>query len=433
MADIKWSAFPATAAGAASGDTLVGLHSAANYQFTLSPNPVALAIAQRDANANLAANNYLAGYRTTATAAATTTLTVSDAYNQYFTGATTQTVVLPVTSTLTLGQSFYIVNNSTGVVTVQSSGANTIQAMAANTALLVTCTLTSGTTAASWNAEYSSAGGGSVATGTINQIGYFAADGNIISGLGPGSSGQLLQSNGVGSAPAYTTATYPATAGTAGTILRSNGSNIVNSTATFADTYAINTILYNASANTVNGLATANNGILVTSAGGVPSIGNTVGAGLTMPSITFNSTSGVIGTATNNNAAAGSVGETISSVIANASPVTMTSNSATNLTSINLTAGDWDVWGNISFLSFGTNPAGLFGWVSSSSATAPDNSLLSGPSYTVGQTFSSPYGFAVPQLRFSLSTTTTIYISAFLSNTSGDGTACGGIYARRRR
>lgn len=109
---------------------------------------------QKDGNGNITANNFLEGYTTTATAAAITTLTVASTYQQYFTGSTSQTVKLPVTSTLALGQSFYIVNNSTGTVTVESSGANTIQAMAANTSLLVTCILTSGTTAASWNAEY---------------------------------------------------------------------------------------------------------------------------------------------------------------------------------------------------------------------------------------------------------------------------------------
>lgn len=116
--------------------------------------PAATSWAGWDANSNLSANNHLEGYATTATAAATTTLLVGSAYQQYFTGSTTQTVLLPVTSTLVLGQSFYIVNNSSGVVTVQSSGANAIQAMAANSSLLVTCILTSGTTAASWNAEY---------------------------------------------------------------------------------------------------------------------------------------------------------------------------------------------------------------------------------------------------------------------------------------
>lgn len=130
--------------------------------------------------------NLVEGYATTATAAATTTLLVSSAKQQFFTGSTTQTVTLPVTSTLTLGQAYLIVNNSSGVVTVQSSGANTIQAMAANTSLLVTCILTSGTSAASWYANYDSAGGGSVTAGTANQLAYYATNGDNVSGTNTG-------------------------------------------------------------------------------------------------------------------------------------------------------------------------------------------------------------------------------------------------------
>jgi hypothetical protein len=93
-------------------------------------------------------------YTTTATAAGTTTLTVSSNYYQFFTGATTQTVVMPVTSTLTAGQSWEIYNNSTGAVTVQSSGANTIIILAGGTKAKITCILTSGTSAASWDFDY---------------------------------------------------------------------------------------------------------------------------------------------------------------------------------------------------------------------------------------------------------------------------------------
>jgi len=70
--------------------------------------------------------------------------------------------------------------------------------------------------------------------------------------------------------------------GTAGKIPRSDGLDLVYSTSTFADTYAINTLLYNASANTVSGLATANSGILVTSAGGVPSIATDIPTAVTI-------------------------------------------------------------------------------------------------------------------------------------------------------
>lgn len=105
-------------------------------------------------------------YETTATAAGTTTLTVNSARDQFFTGSTTQTVVMPVVSTLALGRKFHIVNESSGVVTVQSSGANSIQAMAANTILDLECIAITGTGTASWYANYrlknnSTGGGGS--------------------------------------------------------------------------------------------------------------------------------------------------------------------------------------------------------------------------------------------------------------------------------
>src|SRR5437762_7853966 len=51
----------------------------------------------------LNASDVNSGYTTTATAAATTTLTSASTYQQFFTGATTQTVQLPVVSTLALG------------------------------------------------------------------------------------------------------------------------------------------------------------------------------------------------------------------------------------------------------------------------------------------------------------------------------------------
>jgi hypothetical protein len=96
-------------------------------------------------------DNIKLGYTTTATAAGTTTLTSASNNQQFFTGSTTQTVVLPVTSTLVLGLSYLIVNNSTGVLTVQSSGGNTITLVPAGSTVICTCILVTGTTAASWS------------------------------------------------------------------------------------------------------------------------------------------------------------------------------------------------------------------------------------------------------------------------------------------
>lgn len=108
----------------------------------------------RDSSANITTNNWVGGYTTVATAAGTTVLTVGSTFLQYFTGATTQTVTLPVASTLALGHQFTIVNNSTGLVTINSSGGNAVLIMGGSTSATITCILTSGTSAASWSAAY---------------------------------------------------------------------------------------------------------------------------------------------------------------------------------------------------------------------------------------------------------------------------------------
>jgi len=147
-----------------------------------------------DANINLPANSFIAGFATTVTSAGTTTLTVADAEQQHFTGTLTQTVVLPVVSTLTLGQSFTIYNASSGSVTVQSSGGNTIQIMTAGTQLIVTCVLTTGTDASSWSLVYSNNAGstGTVNSSTANNLAYYATSGTAVSGLTTANNGILV-------------------------------------------------------------------------------------------------------------------------------------------------------------------------------------------------------------------------------------------------
>jgi hypothetical protein len=57
-----------------------------------------------------------------------------------------------------------------------------------------------------------------------------AGTSNAISSVGPGIAGQVFQSGGNAALPAYSTATYPSTAGTSGNVLTSDGTNF-NSTA----------------------------------------------------------------------------------------------------------------------------------------------------------------------------------------------------------
>ena len=50
-----------------------------------------------------------------------------------------------------------------------------------------------------------------------------------------------------------------------------------------------------------------------------------------------------VGTTTNNNAAAGDVGQMITATVAAGAAVSISTGAAANVTSISLTAGDWDV------------------------------------------------------------------------------------------
>jgi hypothetical protein len=125
----------------------------------------------------------LLGYTATATAAGTTTLTNTSTQYQLFTGSTTQTIVLPVTSTLTTGWTFHIVNNSTGSLTVNSSGGNLVCTVIAGMTAMVTCIGTALTTAADWEFGFtdfgSVTGTGAVVLGTGPTITAAALNGTV--------------------------------------------------------------------------------------------------------------------------------------------------------------------------------------------------------------------------------------------------------------
>lgn len=148
--------------------------------------------------------------------------------------------------------------------------------------------------------------------------------------------------------------------------------------------------------------------------------------------ITPSSTIGIKGTATNDSAQAGSVGEYQT---ASATSVSIpTSATATNVVSLSLPAGDWDVSGVIQF-----NPAGTttVSSVRSSISTTPatlgtfdqQNYLQVASGFGAGLAQIVP----TPTTRISLSTTTTVYLVAFSAFGTSTMTASGVIRARRPR
>ena len=77
------------------------------------------------------------------------------------------------------------------------------------------------------------------------------------------------------------------------------------------------------------------------------------------------------------------------------------------MTSISLTAGDWDVWGTVGFVPTGT-PTVFIGGISSTSATLP--STQSGAYMQQVLPFGQSQYASVGTARFSLASITTIYL-----------------------
>lgn len=151
-------------------------------------------------------------------------------------------------------------------------------------------------------------------------------------------------------------------------------------------------------------------------------------------SLTFSSTSGIIGTTTNNDAAAGSVGEYQVATRLGASALSLATVTNTNITTLSLTAGDWDVEGVSVIVPTGGAAVSSFSWsVSTTSATqatgGPDaagrgifNNAITGTTRLTGGT-----------ARFSLASTTTLYLVVIITFVGGTVDGYGSIYARRIR
>jgi hypothetical protein len=98
------------------------------------------------------------GYTTTVTSASPVTLTATSTSTQIFTGTLAQTVVLPVTSTLTLGQTFKIYNKVNASMTINASdGSGVLTGTNRYMTVTITCISTSVTTNAGWSLTYDGA------------------------------------------------------------------------------------------------------------------------------------------------------------------------------------------------------------------------------------------------------------------------------------
>lgn len=138
------------------------------------------------------------------------------------------------------------------------------------------------------------------------------------------------------------------------------------------------------------------------------------------------------GTATNDSATAGNLGEFVTGQRLSASALSLTTATAANLASISLTAGDWNVFGVTGFTGTATS-ANVVGGSSTTSATLPG--LDSGQEYAFPGLNVSLLDtlIPVPTKRLSLSATTTVYLVGYAEFSSGTLSAYGTISARRAR
>ena len=147
-------------------------------------------------------------------------------------------------------------------------------------------------------------------------------------------------------------------------------------------------------------------------------------------------TNGIVGTATNNNASAGIIGEYTTAAPAG---VGMTTAVAANVASISLTAGDWDVFSNYSYSGTSTVLVTLAS-MSITTSSATNNGV--GPGYyqidqDAGEKWFGNTGtrnIIVGPARMSLASTTTVYaVGQIYFGGVGTVTASAYIAARRVR
>lgn len=154
---------------------------------------------------------------------------------------------------------------------------------------------------------------------------------------------------------------------------------------------------------------------------------NSVGDGtITNASVDIRGVSGGIA------ASAGFVGEVISSLVASGAATSLTTATAKNVTSISLTAGDWDVSGNINFIAATATTTSTSGGITTTSATVPTDGteVFSGVQVTL---LSGNDSITIPRKQINVLTTTTVYLVGSCTFSAGAVTAFGSISARRIR
>lgn len=145
-------------------------------------------------------------------------------------------------------------------------------------------------------------------------------------------------------------------------------------------------------------------------------------------------------TATNDNAPAGDLGEYAESIINNTTGlIPLTTATPTTVTSLSLTAGDWNVYWMPAFIGQASTTTYTYLAAGLGTTTNADPTPSYNNAYTQTSRGGATYAQALQKIgvvgpvRFSLSATTTIYATVDASFGGGTLGACGHMWARRAR
>jgi hypothetical protein len=163
---------------------------------------------------------------------------------------------------------------------------------------------------------------------------------------------------------------------------------------------------------------------------GSPTFTGTVSAAALSASglITPTSSIGIAATKTNDSPAAGSVGEQMTAA---GSGISLANNTPTNCTSVNLTPGEWTVYGQFAYLPSGATATTLSAGASTTSVTlpgAPDAWLLQSSALGTGNQTGT-----IPMRNFKFTSTTQVFLVVQANFPSGTATATCRIFAWRPR
>lgn len=347
-----------------------------------------------------------------------------------------------------------------------AGGIGTVTSVATGTGLTGGPITSSGTIAL--DTPVSVANGG---TGLTTLTAHYLPVGNgttAVSLIDPGTSGQCLTSNGASSDPTFQPCVGGGTVTSVGTGGGLSGGTITSSGTISLAEIANNSVLCNNFGITTTpevGHCTVTgtgNAVMATSPTlTTPTLGVASATSVNKVAITAPATSATLtiadgttltettstsigrgqyqGTATNDDATAGNIGEYVSSIVTSGSSVSLTTATSANITSISLTAGDWDVRGMAVFTGGATTTvAHVSASVSQTSATmsATPGDFGDFPNYGGSTQFGGSVNYitvAIPAVRVTLTSTTTIY---FVANASFGVSTCaayGRISARRAR